>query len=323
MVAPTASAAAIHADTTTQLVSALLESQKQHTELARMYVSQFPVLVNALSGVVRSAGDAGLPARVPLVVPVAPEAKPVEQASSAKDSDEDDDDEEEDDDEEDDEAEEVEGAEAAPESGWNWPRVAGSALEKFGPQLESLVGGIPALAATLGGAMRIKRGAAKATEPASGAPAPAADIGAHLIAIRAALTAEEGAMVMALANELSMADKLTYFEKLRGMSVPEAVAYVRAELVGLARNSAHGAAGPEVGGEPGLAMFGERVRCARRCHLRRHETRGEQDGAVDVRRAGLRAPAHLGQEAVQDVGAGGGDVLPQATGRGRRQRTCA
>src|SRR5215470_6853906 len=70
-VAPTA----VHPDTTAQLIQALLESQKQHTELARMYVAQFPVLVNALSGVVRSAGDAGLPARVPLVVPVTPEVK--------------------------------------------------------------------------------------------------------------------------------------------------------------------------------------------------------------------------------------------------------
>src|SRR4029079_17673820 len=91
--AATASAPAIHADTTTQLVHALLESQKQHTELARMYVAQFPVLVNALSGVVRSAGDAGLPARVPRVVPVTPEVKPAELTSDAtgdKDDEEDD-----------------------------------------------------------------------------------------------------------------------------------------------------------------------------------------------------------------------------------------
>ena len=61
---------------------------------------------------------------------------------------------------------------------------------------------------------------------------------------------------MALANELSMTDKLAYFQKLRGMSVPEAVAYVRAELATLARNSAHGAAGPgtDEETEPGLAM---------------------------------------------------------------------
>src|SRR5262245_20578544 len=41
-------------DITASLVAALLESQKQHTELARMYVSQFPVVANAMAGVVRS-----------------------------------------------------------------------------------------------------------------------------------------------------------------------------------------------------------------------------------------------------------------------------
>lgn len=68
--AATVPVAAIQAaDTTTQLVSALLESQRQYTEMAKMYVSQFPAIVTALSGVVKSAGDAGLTTRVPLVLP--------------------------------------------------------------------------------------------------------------------------------------------------------------------------------------------------------------------------------------------------------------
>src|SRR5262249_31331306 len=117
--APTVSAAEIQADTTTQLISALLGSQKQHTELAPMDVAQFPVLVNALSGVVRSAGDAGLPARVPLVVPVAPEVKPLEPTGGDKDDTDEDDDQEEDEDDE-----EVEIVEAAPEPEWSWPKVA-------------------------------------------------------------------------------------------------------------------------------------------------------------------------------------------------------
>src|SRR5215470_2294650 len=65
-------AAAGQVEITHALVAALLESQRQHTELARMYVSQFPTVANAMAGVVRSAGDVGLTARVPLVLPVTP-----------------------------------------------------------------------------------------------------------------------------------------------------------------------------------------------------------------------------------------------------------
>ncbi len=251
--APTAVAAAIQADTTTQLINALLESQKQHTELARMYVAQFPVLVNALSGVVRSAGDAGLPARVPLVVPVAPEVKPPEPPVGAKDDQDEDDDQEEDQDDE-----EVEIVEAASEPEWNWPRFAASALDKFGPAIESLVGQLPALGATLG-ARRAKRAAGEPIEPASGGPAT--DVAAHLNAIRAALTSEEAAAAMALANELSMTDKFLYFQKLRGMPVLDAVAYVRGELAKLARNSAHGAAGPDPDEQaaPSVAMSDDEI----------------------------------------------------------------
>ncbi|HEX8112069.1 MAG TPA: hypothetical protein VF516_30260, partial [Kofleriaceae bacterium] len=56
-------AAAGQVEITHALVAALLESQRQHTELARMYVSQFPVVSNAMAGMVRTAGDVGLTAR--------------------------------------------------------------------------------------------------------------------------------------------------------------------------------------------------------------------------------------------------------------------
>jgi hypothetical protein len=58
-----------------QLITALQESQKQHAELVRMYVSQFPVIVDALCGVIRAAGDAGLAERAPLVVRTASDPK--------------------------------------------------------------------------------------------------------------------------------------------------------------------------------------------------------------------------------------------------------
>src|SRR5215510_4333235 len=46
---PTTPAASTSAETTFQLVAALLDSQKQHTEMARMYVSQFAVVANAMA----------------------------------------------------------------------------------------------------------------------------------------------------------------------------------------------------------------------------------------------------------------------------------
>jgi hypothetical protein len=58
---------------------------------------------------------------------------------------------------------------------------------------------------------------------------------------------------MALANELSMTDKLEYLQTLRGMSVPAAVAYVRGELAKRARNTTHGAADEPSGSDLNLS----------------------------------------------------------------------
>jgi hypothetical protein len=244
------------ADTTAHLIHALLESQKQHTELARMYVAQFPVLVNALSGVVRSAGDAGLPARVPLVVPVPADGRSLDVASDGRDAEQSDREDEEDDDPEDEE-EEIEIVEEPPPAEWTWPRLAATALERFSPQIDALLGQLPALSATLG----TRRAASAPTttgEPAHAAPVT--DAVAHLSAIRAALSPSEGAAVQALADELSTADKLAYLQKLRGMSVAEAVAYVRGELSKLSRNSAQTASGDtDEGAVPGMAMANANV----------------------------------------------------------------
>jgi len=247
--APTAPAPKIQADMAMQLVGALLESQKQHTELARMYVSTFPVLVGAVSGVVSSAGDAGLPTRVPLVVPIAPEIKPADTKGDAAQEDEEEDDQDEEGDEE-----EVEVVEIEPEPEWSWPKVAATVVERFSPQIDALLGQLPALSATLG-ARRAQRAASdKPTEQASGTSAN--DVTSHLNAILAALTTDEATAVKALADELPMVEKLAYFQTLRGKSVPEAVAYVRGELARLGRNSARGAAGPsaEEATMPGVEM---------------------------------------------------------------------
>ena len=238
---------------TAALVAALLESQRQHTELARMYVSQFPVVANAMAGVVRSAGDVGLVGRVPLVVPVAPEIKPAEPSKSdaAQEGERDAQDHDENDGDEEDE-EEVEVVEVVPVPEWSWPKVAATVVERFSPQIDALLGQLPALSAALG-ARRAQRAANdQPTGPASGAAAT--DVTAHLSAILAALTSDEAAKVKALADELPMAEKIAYLQTLRGMSVPEATAYVRRELAKLGRNSAQGATAASDVTMSGVAM---------------------------------------------------------------------
>jgi hypothetical protein len=223
--APTASAVratAINADTTAQLINALLESQRQHSEMARMYVSTFPVLVNALAGVVRAAGDAGLLERMPLAVPIAAEAKPVEPIDSDKvmegaNSDDDEPDEE-----------DIEVAEAAPEPAW--VRFGSRMVEKFGPQIESLLGGL-AGAATVWGAKRGTDSPGAAVKPATADAA--VDPMAHLNAVLAALRPDEAKVAMQMANALPFAEKLAYAQQLIAMPVPEALTVVRARLVEL------------------------------------------------------------------------------------------
>ncbi|HEU4733440.1 MAG TPA: hypothetical protein VFT22_36355, partial [Kofleriaceae bacterium] len=179
----------------------------------------FPVLVNALSGVVRSAGDAGLPARVPLVVPVAPEARPPEPSTEGSSHEDDDSDGEDDSDEE----AVVEVIDGEPEpSEDRWLKFAMSALKVVEPHVGPLVGSLTG---------KLHKGS---TGPQAGIPtgavAPAADLGTHLDAIRAGLTSEEVTLAMQITDELSIAEKLAHVNRLRAMSVPEAVAYLRGEL---------------------------------------------------------------------------------------------
>lgn len=230
--------AADRGEAMTQLVSALLESQKQHTELARMYVSQFPVLVQALSGVVRSAGEAGLPAKVPLVIQTAPEVKP-KATDEERDPDNDGTDEDDEEDPGDDEDEEQDD-DGAPDR--SWANVADRFLTMVEP---GLAVALPGLAAALPGlAGRVTKRAATTTEPgADSAPtghetagASAPDLFSHLHAIRAALEPREAELVALLADEMPLPAKLAWANRLHAMPIAEAVRVVRAELAELERN---------------------------------------------------------------------------------------
>jgi hypothetical protein len=235
---PAPPATAGSSEITAALVSALLESQRQHTELARMYVSQFPVVANAMAGVVRSAGDAGLTARVPIVLPAAPEAKPEE---AAKPDDEIESDEIESD-EIDDEIESDQAAvEVAPQPEYSWARVAQTFADHVTPHVGPLLEGLPGLAAMLGakrastasdaarGPERSDPGPAEAESRAPSGPALGFDAGmlVRLNTIKARLTPAEREFAQMLIDEIPTEELPIWMGRLRSMSLDEAVAYVR------------------------------------------------------------------------------------------------
>src|SRR5262249_3360843 len=158
-------------DITAALVAALLESQKQHTELARMYVSQFPVVANAMAGVVRSASDAGLTTRVPLVLPVVPEPKPDDTAQRDEANDEAPSDETDDDEISDEIDGEQLAAEVAPQPEYSWARVAQTLADHAAPHVGPLLAGLPGLAAMLGAKRAQTAIDARGPDPTGPAPA--------------------------------------------------------------------------------------------------------------------------------------------------------
>jgi hypothetical protein len=233
-VAPAVPAASASNETTSQLVAALLESQKQHTEMARMYVSQFAVVANAMAGVVRSAGDAGLTTRVPLVLPALPEAKPDEGKAQGSDGDDSDDGDEGDDDQGEDETDQVEVVEVAPTNPYSWARVGQTLADQVSPY-------IPGLARLLGvHGGKLKTDATPGPGPSDPAPAgvdasapsgPVPGLDAAMLVrlqqIMAQLTPEEDQFARSLFDEISREDMASWIGRLRAMSVPEAVDYVR------------------------------------------------------------------------------------------------
>jgi len=214
--APTVPAASNLAETTSQLVAALLESQKQHTEMARMYVSQFAVVANAMAGVVRSAGDAGLTARVPLVLPAAPEAKVAEESDPDPEAGHDEDEES-----EIDEEEAVEVA-ATPEE-HSWARVGQSFVDHIGPYVGPMLASSPGLARLLGAhggkpktdATTPRPGpsdpapAGGGASPPSGAPGVDAAVLVRLQQIMAQLTPEEEQFARSLIDAISAEDMVS------------------------------------------------------------------------------------------------------------------
>jgi hypothetical protein len=86
-------------------------------------------------------------------------------------------------------------------------------------------------AATAGPGEPTLRVATAASESAA-SPIPPLDAAAmaHFLAVQAALTAEEAALARAVAKDLSPAEVRAWLDELRGLSVPDAAAKIRAAI---------------------------------------------------------------------------------------------
>ncbi len=176
--------------------SALIEAMRANTELARAVIDRFPTMMDSAATLLRAADGAGLPTRTPI-------------ANDDYDDDQDD-------------------------------RADGVDIQGIVAQLVPLV-----LATLQGRKKQLPKPASELTAaPAASvrnmntstntpAPPPAtmnAHSFAHIAAIQAALSPDEAALAREVAQDLAPADLQTWFAELSALSVPQAVARVRAML---------------------------------------------------------------------------------------------
>jgi hypothetical protein len=201
---PVALSSTAHSDDT------LREAMRLNTELARSVIDKFPEMMTAAAELLRAADGAGIPARRPRVV----------------DSDEYDD--------EDD----------APATSANSPEfeLLNTLVAQVVPIVVTSLASkkLPSLGAILDwrkAAPERKQIEATATvadehEPAVDAnaelPPPDPKMMSHFVSIQAALKPEEAALARQVAAELSPAEMRAWFAELSALSVPDAVAKIRA-----------------------------------------------------------------------------------------------
>jgi len=178
--------------------SALIEAMRVNSELARAVIDRFPTMMDSAATLLRAADGAGLPTRTPI-------------ADDDHDDDQDD-------------------------------RADGVDLQGIVAQLVPLV-----LATLQGRKKQLPKPASEIAPPAQPAQAatpvrnvsastsaPPATMNAHnfahIAAIQAALTPDEAALAREVAQDLAPADLQTWFAELSALSVPQAVARVRAML---------------------------------------------------------------------------------------------
>ena len=190
VVKPERNAVAQVAVTSTPSDDTIREAMRMNTELARSVIDKFPEMMTAAAELLRAADGAGIPARQPRVV---------------------------------DDEEEDEGAPA--------PAMS-PAFELINTLVAQVV---PIVVTSLAGKRMPKLGAVfdwrKAVpegEPESGLPPLDPKAMAHFIAIQSALAPNEAALARQVAAELSPTEMRAWFAELSALSVPDAVAKIRA-----------------------------------------------------------------------------------------------
>ncbi len=202
---PVALSGTTHSDDT------LREAMRLNTELARAVIDKFPDMMTAAAELLRAADGAGLPARHPRVIEV------------------DDDDDEEDD---------------APGPSASSPafEFINTLVAQLAPMVVTSLAskGMPKLGAILDWRKaapepkQIEATATAASEHETGAetkaelPPPDPKMMSHFVSIQAALKPEEAALARQVAAELSPAEMRAWFAELSALSVPDAVAKIRA-----------------------------------------------------------------------------------------------
>ena len=198
--------------------SVLREAMRMNTELAKSVIDRFPEMMHAAAELLRAADGAGMPARQPRGV-------------------EDDDDDDEDDD-----------VEPAPVSSPGFelintlvaqvvPIVVTALAGKKGPSLAGILDWRKAAAQAAPAQSAPEAPAsAQAPQPADDEPEelPPLDpkMMGHFIAIQSALNPTEAALARQIAAELSPKEMRAWFAELAALSVPDAVAKIRAFVGG-------------------------------------------------------------------------------------------
>jgi hypothetical protein len=202
----------------------LREAMRLNTELAKSIVDRFPEMMQSAAELLRAADGAGLPARQPRAIDL-------------------------DDEEEDDETADARGtrgdalnalvAQVVPmlvtalcggkldlASLMDWRKAQPQpACAKPAPRATKGLPSVPAAKEST-----VLASEAAATETAM--PAIDPQTMAHVVAIQSELTAEEVALVQTVAKDLSPAELRAWFDDLSTLSVPDAVAKIRALVTG-------------------------------------------------------------------------------------------
>ena len=228
-----------------EMVSVMREAMRLNTELARAVVDRFPAMLEASAVLLRAADGAGMPARAPLPIEVA----------NDNDNDNDDDD--------DDQEETEQAIEVVPTGGFDLnalvaqivPMVitkvmnGGIDLSNLGALLDwrkakpkAAASSVARAAEARGAEAQRPQAEARTAGPAaSGNVAPATSAAAtpaiptlepaammHFLAIQKALSPDEAALAKEVAKAFSPAELNAWIADLSKLSVPEAVAKIRA-----------------------------------------------------------------------------------------------